>query len=120
MSAQFCLHFDTKDRVQIECKLSANGVATTPKQENSAWKGKRDLVCRVYSHDGGSHQPNSAGHSVAILIQLVKSCISGLDQIHAHAVYHVLERLDVHWKLADCVCKGCVQNVIRPAGKDAF
>jgi hypothetical protein len=35
-------------------------------------------------------------------------------QIHAHAINHVPEWLDLHWELSDCVCQRCIQLVVRP------
>ena len=78
------------------------------------------LVGGVYPHDGGGHEPNCASHSVAVLIQLVKGLIALFDQVHAHAVNHIPEGLDVHWELADCVCQGCIQDIVGPALKYAF
>lgn len=78
------------------------------------------LVQGVNAHDGCSHQTNCAGYSVAVLIQFIESSISGLHQIHAHAIDHVPEGLDVHWELADCVCKRRIQYVVWSACKDAL
>jgi hypothetical protein len=74
----------------------------------------------VHAHDGRGHQRHRARHAVAVLVQLVVRLVPALDQVHAHAVDHVPEGLDVHGELGDGVRQRGVQAVEGAALEDGL
>ncbi len=78
----------------------------------AVYQGWPYLVAGVDAHDRGAHETHSPRDSVAVLIQLVEGLVAGLDQVHAHALDHVIEGLDGHWEAGDCLSQSRIQDVI--------
>mmetsp|Transcript_69934 Transcript_69934/g.221570 ORF Transcript_69934/g.221570 Transcript_69934/m.221570 type:complete len:373 (-) Transcript_69934:316-1434(-) len=78
------------------------------------------FVVLAHPHHWHAHQPDGPRHTVAVLVELVEGLVAGLDKVHAHAVDHVAEWLDVQGKARHSVGERSVEDVVRPPVEDGL